>query len=222
MCPFSRTGKILALTLGFLLLLSMFGCEGSQGSNTSAASDSQASDLKKDEIEVLRPDEPVEQETLELEEPSEQNLAAQQEEPQQKESNADQAIGTAQVETELYDLMIPSSWQSLVNIEKRDGEYNDYTLGFYHKASADAGIGGHLFSICMYPDDSYMDLPAYKYLGRLLYRQAEPYEIVVMYPTDVQFTDATSSEYYMLKDDIKGVVQSFTPKSTYPFYPSES
>ncbi len=228
MCLFSRTGKRLALAFGFLLLLSIFGCGGSQSSNTSAAStvdDNQVSAPENEELEVVSPDEPVEQEKLEPEEPVEQKPAPVKQEElsaQHEGPDEEQAIGSAKVETDLYDLMIPSSWQSLVNIEKRDGEYNDYTLGFYHNASASAGVGGHLFSICMYPDDSYKDLPAYKYMGRLVFKQAEPYEIVVIYPTDVQFTDATSSEYQLLKADIESVIQSFTPKSVYPFYPSGS
>ncbi len=221
--------KPVLMGLAVFMLLSVTGC-GQSGStdNSNASFVAEIREKKAEEKgpETMQPEEPVEQEMSQPEEPMKERETEEPEEQaptvQQEGADVDSVAGTALVETDMYNLIIPSSWQSLVDIEKRDGEYNDYTLGFYHKAGADAGLGGHLFSICMYPDDSYNNLPAYKYMGRILFRPAEPYEIVALYPTDVQFTDATSSEYNALKGDIESVLESFAPNSEYAFYPPGS
>lgn len=127
--------------------------------------------------------------------------------------------GTSVLKTDLYTLTIPKSWQDTVEITTRPGEYNDYYVEFVHKASRDANMGGYLFGIEMFMDGdtSYEDYPSYQVIGRMIVRQAEVYMLVATFPTDVQFSDATSEEYIQIREQVDGVIESFVPESQYPF-----
>lgn len=77
---------------------------------------------------------------------------------------------------------VPGSWK-----EKAFWADNGNFLSFYHKASYDkiaqkGYLGGCLFSIIYYSDDSYQVLPSYDYIGP----SADGGHYVMAFPTDVQ------------------------------------
>lgn len=106
-----------------------------------------------------------------------------------------------------YTVTLPSDWQ---------GRYTNETVvnrgcifnGFYHKASKEADCGGHLFSIVLLPDsEDYTVFPSYDYLGMLKTPDGE-FNMIALYPTDVQFSEGTSAEYGEMTDDINRIIKT--------------
>ena len=106
-----------------------------------------------------------------------------------------------------YTVTLPSDWQ---------GRYTNETVvnrgcifnGFYHKASKEADCGGHLFSIVLLPDsEDYTVFPSYDYLGMLKTTDGE-FNMIALYPTDVQFSEGTSAEYGEMTDDINRIIKT--------------
>lgn len=141
--------------------------------------------------------------------------------PGDEQSNGDTWTGL--LTTDYYSLKLPSEWKDAYEYEifpNPDG-YPVYTLVLYDAASRRNGFGGVLFSISLfYSESDYNDCPSYQVLGRLVVRQADVFDVVVFYPTDVQFDTDDSASYQKLQADIDKVVDSFTPDSTYAFYPA--
>lgn len=80
--------------------------------------------------------------------------------------------------------------------------------GFYYKASKEADCGGHLFSIVLLPDsEDYTVFPSYDYLGMLKTPDGE-FNMIALYPTDVQFSEGTSAEYGEMTDDINRIIKT--------------
>lgn len=121
--------------------------------------------------------------------------------------------------TDMYSLTLPEKWQTTVQTSINPGEYNDYFAGFYHADSNAANMGGYLFGINMFMDgdESYKDYPSYRVIGRIIYRQAEAYTVVAVFPTDVQYNESTAAEYRELYDQIDSVLDSFEVNSMYGF-----
>lgn len=121
--------------------------------------------------------------------------------------------------TDMYSLTLPEKWQTTVQTSINPGEYNDYFAGFYHADSNAANMGGYLFGINMFMDgdESYKDYPSYRVIGRIIYRQAEAYTVVAVFPTDVQYNESTAAEYRELYDQIDSILDSFEANSMYGF-----
>lgn len=125
--------------------------------------------------------------------------------------------GTTTIKTDLFSVKVPESWSGKVcyQIYKRD--YNEYSLNFYHAKSRNAGTGGYLFAISLYMDGTPLDFPSFEEMGRLIYKPAEVYNVVALYPTDVQYPTECQQEYTKLRGEIDSVISSFTVDSTYQF-----
>lgn len=77
-------------------------------------------------------------------------------------------------------------------------EETEKALIYYQKASYGSVYDGHLFSIVCYSDNSYKELPSYKYIGN-----DGTYSYVFLYPTDVRFdvsNKAVADEYAILSE----------------------
>lgn len=127
--------------------------------------------------------------------------------------------GITTIETDLFTVKVPESWSGKVCYQIFRRDYNEYSLNFYHVASRNAGMDGFLFSISLYMDGTPLDFPDYEELGRLIYRQAEVYNVVATHPTDVQFPQECQQEYMTLRSEADSVISSFAANSTYQFIP---
>lgn len=117
-------------------------------------------------------------------------------------------------DTEYYSLELPDYWADLCVYDQWDIEPYAYGIAFYEEQSMNDfdGDGGFLFSIALYNNEDYMDFPDYTYLGQLKIIRLANYDVVVSYPTDVQFSDAGRENYMKLSDDIPSILDSFTPQ----------
>ena len=117
------------------------------------------------------------------------------------------------IDTTYYQIIIPESWQGQVVCQSVVGSDNVEYLDFYHVTSLNEGMGGFLFSIGLFDDVFNIEnLPAFEVLGTISVPPSEIYTVVVMYPTDVQFSDSTANDYYSLQDDIPSVLDTFQVK----------
>ncbi len=146
-------------------------------------------------------------------------------EPDQAEES-DDVSEASRIITDYYSLTVPSSWEGkyAYEIYQPEEEWSEaYYLDVYHKESEQENYGGSLFGISLLydGDSSYLDYPAYEVLGRLQIKEASIFEVVVTYPTDVQFTDETEAGYRELREDVEEVLASFEADSKYTFTPAD-
>jgi len=138
----------------------------------------------------------------------------------------DTAGKVSQIITDYYSLTVPSSWEGkyAYKVYPPEEEWSEaYYLDVYHKESEQQNYGGSLFGISLFydGDSSYLSYPDYEVLGRLQIKQASIFDVVVTYPTDVQFTDETEPEYTELRKDVENVLKSFEADSKYSFTPAD-
>lgn len=129
------------------------------------------------------------------------------------------------VDTEYYTLNIPLSWENDCFYEVTEGENYNYTLRFYNKASLEKGYGGDLFSIRLLTEfEDYSCYPDYDILGSLEVYRIGSYNIVVTYPTDVQFSDETAEKYREMSSFIPYILNtiSFKDECTFSKTPIET
>lgn len=115
------------------------------------------------------------------------------------------------VQTDYYTITLPAMWANECSTDTwHHEEDTGYGLHVYHTASMNADMGGDLFTIDLYPEGTdYTFLPAYDYLGRLT-TPTGVFSVVVLYPTDVRFSEQTASSYRALEKDIPTVLDTLT------------
>ena len=122
------------------------------------------------------------------------------------------------IDTEYYTLSAPNSWNDDCFYEVADGENYNYTLSFYDKASHDAINGGWLFSVNLFTEfEDYSNYPDYDVLGSLEVYRIGSYNIVVTYPTDVQYSEETAKKYREMSADINDILKTISFKEECTF-----
>lgn len=115
------------------------------------------------------------------------------------------------IDTEYYTLSVPNSWNDDCFYEVVDGERYNYTLSFYDKESYDAINGGWLFSINLFTEfEDYSNYPKYDVLGSLEVYRIGSYDIVVTYPTDVQYSEETAEKYHEMSAAIADILKTIS------------
>lgn len=108
------------------------------------------------------------------------------------------------IKTDYYSIKIPELWKYY------GYEIMNNTLSVHESYSYDEIQGGHLFSISLFPEsEDFSYLPAYDILGTLNTPEGL-FNVVVIYPTDVQFTDDTARLYMSMANDVDSVIDSIT------------
>lgn len=118
---------------------------------------------------------------------------------------------TTVVNTEYYTIEIPTSWEKDCFYELSEKEHYNYTLSFYDKASHEEINGGWLFSIDLLTEnEDYLNFPDYEILGSIEVYRIGSYNILVTYPTDVQFSENTVDKYSELTEEIPDVLKTIS------------
>ncbi|MBR6222754.1 MAG: hypothetical protein IKQ71_04905 [Lachnospiraceae bacterium] len=102
-------------------------------------------------------------------------------------------------------LSLPESWGD-------DGEAvaSDNAIKVYERADRANGSGGHLFTVSIYDDKDYEELPDYDLVGEIENKDGKKKYVVVVYATDVQFSDSNRDKYDKMLDDADDVIKSIT------------
>ncbi len=122
------------------------------------------------------------------------------------------------IDTELYTITVPAEWTDLYYTEQWENGMG-YGLAFYERQSYDDNCGGKLFSIVLEVSD--YDYPNCKCLGTLDVVRLASFDVVVLYPTDIQFSDAGMERYNKMSNDIGEILGTFSAKEEVgaSFYP---
>lgn len=122
------------------------------------------------------------------------------------------------IDTEYYTLSVPSSWEEDCFYEVADGDNYNYTLSLYDKISHDTTNGGWLFSIDLLTEfEDYSNYPDYDVLGSLEVYRIGSYNIIVTYPTDVQFSEETAENYRKMRGDVSEILKTIKFKDECTF-----
>ena len=110
--------------------------------------------------------------------------------------------------TPYYTLSLPDNWVNACTTEIVERENGAYNLIVREALSFQEFGGGKLFSILLLPQDAdYTQYPSYEYLGTLESPDWE-FHVVVLYPTDVQFSENTAQNYNDLSDTVSSVIHT--------------
>lgn len=128
------------------------------------------------------------------------------------------------VDTEYYTISIPTEWKGDCFYETVPGEHYNYSLNFYEKQSHDEMDAGYLFGIDLLTEtEDYEIYPSYDVLGSLEVYRIGSYNMIVTYPTDVQFSEGAAKKYNSMTAQISEILKtiSFKEECTFSETPIE-
>lgn len=196
-----------------LLVVSVIACFwGCKETKDSKTPDVVKSTDAVDEKETKQPDttKPIESQTNDstVEEPEETSDAVA--------VTADQSLT---VDTSCFSIRIPQEWRGKFVYEVTENENQGYYLGLYEKSSHEGMYGaGWLCSIALIAtSENYMDFPSYDVLGSLKADNGEIYNVVVLYPTDVQFMEDSAEIYCDMMNQMDQVLETIEYKDACEF-----
>jgi len=122
------------------------------------------------------------------------------------------------VDTEYFTVSIPYEWDTDCFYETIPGEHYNYSLNFYEKQSHDEMSAGFLFAINLLTEtEDYKNYPSYDILGSIEVYRIGSYNVVVTYPTDVQFNENTAQKYNSMTEQIPEILKTITMKEECTF-----
>lgn len=140
------------------------------------------------------------------------------EENKDTENEVEAAPDGTLIDTEYYTLEIPKSWDGKYGYHVVDREDHTYTFWISEQMSYEDIGGGDLFSILLLPGgEDYTYYPSYDVLGSFTSEEIGSFNIVVLYPTDVQFSDRGQQTYQEMTAGIESVLDSISFKEGYAY-----
>lgn len=127
------------------------------------------------------------------------------------------------ITTPWFTLRLPDSWQDIALVKQSENidENILMTLRFCEKTSEPTS-GGHVFSLRVLKEGAdYTYLPQYRFLGMLTDDQGVSYQLIVVYPSDVQFEPEAVEIYTQMSREEDRILQTLTPTPGYTFSPEE-
>lgn len=128
------------------------------------------------------------------------------------------------ITTPWFTLRLPDSWQDTAVIKQQNNIDGDLlmTLRFCEKVS-EPTAGGHVFSLWVLKEGAdYTYLPQYRFLGMLTDEQGVNYQLIAMYPSDVQFEPEAVAVYTQMAAEEERILQTLTPTPGCTFTPEET
>lgn len=118
-----------------------------------------------------------------------------------------------------FSVELPQEWQENT-VWETDETDTTYALSFYEPNSREAGTGGWLFSLLAIPTDlDYTEYPDYQLVGTLTTEDGFVENLVVLYPTDVEFTEEYAELFSSLTDQIPDIIATIAPTEGYTYQP---
>lgn len=112
------------------------------------------------------------------------------------------------ISTKYFNLKIPKDWEDKVIIDRyEDSEYSLFSISFSEKNDYH-NYGGHLFTIMVEPiTDEEIYYPSFDILGQIKV-SGKKYNVIALYPTDVQYSPQNEYVYSELYDQIDSVLDT--------------
>ena len=117
------------------------------------------------------------------------------------------------IDTKYYTLAIPQKWADSCAYEIFETDNGLDVLSLYEATAFEEFGGGKLCSIQLMPtnDETYKDFPDYEFLGVLNTPEGN-FNLILLYPTDVQFTEETMDTYNEMAQKLPDVLCTISPK----------
>ncbi len=117
------------------------------------------------------------------------------------------------IETKYYSLELYDVWADACRYEIFQMDSGLYILSLYETTAYEEFGGGKLCSIQLINagDDTYKDFPSYEWLGELDTPDGR-FNVIVLFPTDVQFSENTAQAYTQMYDSIHDVLFTLSPQ----------
>ena len=124
-------------------------------------------------------------------------------------TQSQEAVGL--LTTDYYTLTIPESWVGKCVCDVHGRDDGSYSMSV-HETNAYLESGtGTLFTIMMLPEsEDYSGYPSYELLGPLDTPHGT-FNLIALFPTDVQFAEAHAQEYLEMNESVQDVLASLTP-----------
>ena len=120
-------------------------------------------------------------------------------------------VADGQLEMLYYTLTIPQEWRGRTCDEITENEDGSSIVSFYELGGYKTEFGGHLCSILLIPHgEDYSYYPSYEWIGVLETPEGE-FDIVALFPTDVQFSEDTKDTYNQLVQEVDQLLYSIRP-----------
>ena len=105
-------------------------------------------------------------------------------------------------------LQLPADWTNKYTLIDEEGRFSLYQTGSYEKYQEQGYEGGFLFSLGASVNDSYKEIPNYKYLG---FSERSMMNYYLVLPSDVQAyieDEAITAEYQQMFTQIDDIVSN--------------
>lgn len=153
-----------------------------------------------------------------LPEQVDKNVVPEENDDNTQEEEETEEADTVIVDTKYFTLEISKTLADDCVYEVYESEDGLYSLGFYEKTSREEMDAGYLFSILLKPaDEDYTFYPSYDVLGSFERVTNESYNVIVLYPTDVQFTEETAAKYSEVNKEVPNILDTISFKEGYTF-----
>lgn len=118
------------------------------------------------------------------------------------------------IDTKYYTLAIPQKWADSCAYEIFETDNGLDVLSLYEATAFEEFGGGKLCSIQLMPtgDDTYKEFPNYEWIGELDTPDGR-FNMIVLFPSDVQFTQDTMQVYNEMFDQLHDVLYALSPKA---------
>ena len=118
------------------------------------------------------------------------------------------------IPTDYFTLTLPHDWASTCIYTVTDAGNGAYCVNLYEAEAYWEFGGGNLCSLLLMPtgDNTYKDFPDYQLLAALDTPEGS-FNVVALFPTDVQFTEATLQTYGTMFEQLPEVLSTITPVS---------
>lgn len=128
----------------------------------------------------------------------------------QSSGREDSGIEETTVSTPYFNLSIPESWGGKYYCSSIDRNDGGYEIKFYEYADYAESDTGFLFSMIMFPQGTdYTEIPNLTDTGTVTTANGT-YNLVVVYPSDVQYSEENEDLYDSMKKDVPSIVNSIS------------
>lgn len=122
----------------------------------------------------------------------------------------------AHVSNTYITIEIPDVYKQLFDYSSHSLEEGGEAISFYEAADYEDGNGGTLFSINTYPQTyNYSYLPHYEDLGTLTATDGTVWYLVLVYPTETNYTKDHEGTYNYLIDNVEALTDGISAEDGY-------
>ena len=121
------------------------------------------------------------------------------------------------IQTDYYRLSVPDSWLMDCVYTTQELKDGGHILDIYEKEAYYKG-GGLLWSVRLFPEgEDFTSYPNHTAYG-ILQTESQSYYVVVLTPTDAQYTEDTKVQYNEMFSQLGSIMDTLEPKDGYKYY----